>query len=612
MNQILTNFSKKITEIFNPKVRVRISPMVVVIAGVILVISIFGLRDVIITPLIFSLTGIERSGLWLPKLYWTGIFITIPILTAYLLNSQFAINKELIRDFGRYLFISSPLVYLIIKKRLFLDFWLDELMSIVRHIHPSVSAAVLKYPVPNNHVFSNLVTGIYVQLIGKQEMATILASPFILRLPYFISGILTILVVGAYARKYISKLSGYSAVILLTTTIPFLNFMVQVRGYSFSILLSSLLLLFIMDNKEQSTKWNSFGIVLVSCLLIYTIPSNVYYVIAFIAFFTISNFVNWLSRLQMDDGLRKIRTKRITNDLRICLLLVGGIILSIVFYAPILPKMLSNSYVKSYGLFRGTVFSGTFQSTLNHFISNRWLILILSMGGVLIRIREIFRKKNPKDNTHLILLIVLILFPFLVSFIRGGHPFERVFLVILPAFVLLLTIGISEIFELLNTEIFQPVYFSTIFFTILFLISNGRFVSSYYDIENEIKTNLIEEKFEYVEYRDNRMWASHYLEHYQVMPIIRVIEELPNVNLVLVDKENTRYEWVITTYLGIFNVPYQEYDSYKSDQRSEIQLVMSYPGQSFKKIYDNNPVFKCYDLLDLPSIYQIYTCDLRP
>ena len=163
---------------------------------------------------------------------------------------------------------------------------------------------------------------------GEYEFSC-LDKPFLLRLPYMLAGLSTILVTGFGAKKHINRTSGYIAVILLCTTIPYLNFVVQVRGYSFSILFFCLIILLTLNYRKNPTRWNAAGIVIFTCLLIYTIPSNIYAITAIMAYYFAVIINQYFSKRKVlnTKQLREL----INEDLTVLGLLFGGILFSLLF-----------------------------------------------------------------------------------------------------------------------------------------------------------------------------------------------------------------------------------------------------------------------------------------
>lgn len=604
------NLLETAARIINPKDKIPMSSFILLIGMLVLFLSVLGIRDVIITPMLVSLTGDVTIRLWIPIIYWIGIVLSVGMILAYVINNPPKIDSEDIIDGGIYLLLSLPFLYLLLTQRLFLDFWLDELMSIVRHIKPSVSEAVLSYPAPNNHIFSNFVSAIYVQIIGRQELNEILAKPFLLRLPYMLAGLSTILVSGFGAKKLINRTSGYIAVILLCTTIPYLNFVVQVRGYSFSVLFFSLIILLSLDYRKYPTRRKAAGIVIFTCLLIYTIPSNIYAILAIMFYYFAVIICQYFSKRQILHS-KHVR-ELIYKDLSVLSLLFGGVFLSVLLYLPLIPKMMGDSYMESSGLFSGNVFQDTFQQTILHLISNRWVIMIPAVIGIILYAVKFLEKKNRISNRVLGIALASMTIPFVASFSRGDHPFERVFLVLLPAFVLLMSLGISEIYTFLRDKLSQLSISPGSIVVVVFFVSNLVFFQTFNHNRGQIKQNLEDQQFDYVQYSDNRMWASHFLDYYQVLPLISVIEKESSPDNIYLDNDNIRYEWVVTTYLDAFGINFRNFSEIDDFAKQDYIVVTSYPDTSIAKTQYFYPDSECELISPALSIYQAWICAINP
>ena len=605
----LMKFSRqRMLDIYEHVKKSTIHPTFMHLAVVVFVVSIFGLRNVIFTPLLVSISGLENLAQWLSPLYWLGLILSIVLMYFYFIKKPIRVQISVtLKDIGVWLLLTFPFLYLTFTQRLSLDFWLDEVISIVRHIQPSVKSVVLNYPAPNNHIFSNLISNIYLQLVGYQDMLTILASPIVLRIPFLISGVFSILVLAYLAHIYLGKWAGYIVVVLFSTSIPFLNFIVQVRGYSFTLLFSSLILLLVLQFKDNPQCWKAFTIAFLSLLLFYTIPSNVYYILGLTGFFGISGVLEWYKDTSHQISFDRKHFVFINPALTLMLMLVGGLALGTLLYIPVIKQVIGNDYVTSKGYFKGMVFDDTFFEVIEHFISGRFWIFITAWVGVFLSWIKALRGRNKQHLTLIYLALSVFFLTFIISYIRGDDPGERVFLVVLPIFILLAAFGLHSILRW--TKRFSThSWLMYLLFAFLYLSANSIFLSTYRSIKDEIYLNLKEQKFDYVEYHDNRMWASHFLEYYQVLPSIEVVgnssENLP----VFLDADNTRYEWVIEEYLKSYGYPFQLVQELTQNPVSEAYIIVSYPDRSIKNLKSQYPETICEPVTEELSLYRVLRC----
>jgi len=372
----------------------------------------------------------------------------------------------------------------------------------------------------------------------------------------------------------------------------------------------SLLILNTLVYHKSPTKWKAAAIIAYTCLLIYTIPSNIYAITAICAYYFVVTFIQFISNRRSQE--KKQLKELINEDVEVLLLLIGGIMLSVLLYLPLIPKMMGDSYMESSGLFLGSVFQGTFQQTILHLISRRWAIIVPAVIGLILYLVKLTHKENRETDHVLGLSIFSMVIPFVASFSRGDHPFERVFLVLLPAFILLLSLGISELYKLIRDKLSHFPFSSAGFVVLVFFVSNLAFFQTFNSLKGQIKQNLEGQKFDYVQYSDNRMWASHFLDYYQLLPLVDIVGGASSPGNIYLDNDNIRYEWVVATYLDAFGINFRNYSDIDDLANQDYIVVTSYPDSSVTKIQSSDPNSDCVLLSPALSIYQAWRCESNP
>lgn len=510
-------------------------------------------------------------------------------------------------DLLGWLVLSIPFLYLTVEKRLFLDFWIDEVLSIVRHIEPSIRSALLWYPAPNNHVFSNALSGLYLKLIDARDLKLLFENPDILRMPYFIVGILTILCTALIARQSFSRSGGVLVVTLLCTTIPFLNYIVQIRGYSLSFLLAAALLYFSLIYRKSGAAYAGVGVFLSSGALIYTIPSNAYFILSAASFFGAAGILKvWLGRSeQTPAGIKALIRNR---PVRIAVLIGLGTLAFGLFYLPILRQVIGNDVVQTLGLFRGDAFNSAFPQLMEFFISRRDWIFILAAGGILFGLSRPSGIPNPEARFTGALCLSTVLLPLLFSVIRGDTPPERTFLVSLPSFVLAGAFGMDVLINHVQGK-FSFKWLGPIAIGILIVYANINFFVTYQEVADAVSETLVQENIHRIEQEHSALWASHFLEHYVVVEVIQALEKDPaGVLPILLDLENTRYPWVLQVYLETFETPFAEFASVDQIHHDAAIVLLSYPQRSLEMIRTRYPETTCVPLTNRISLYRAMTC----
>ncbi|MCB9191808.1 MAG: glycosyltransferase family 39 protein [Flavobacteriales bacterium] len=319
------------------------------------------------------------------------------------------------------------------------DAWWDELISLKDYALVSFETTRTSYPEPGNHIFFNLFDNLVSRLIGERDFYELLDNLWKLRLAQGLLAIGTCVYVFLTVKQFFSERYASLAVIFLASTIPFLNFSLQLRGYNMSMLFVSMIIYHgwsYLDNRKLP---HLILTGLTSFFLLYTIPSNVYFLFGLSAVIGI----DWLLQFREKGGNEK--TKKGKKEKRpslfsfphLWVLAAIGIGAGITFvaYQPVMEQLLDNRFVSKAPPERAFVLTTVFPSVMKAFFSFRWLLLIPILGGIFFW----FTKKDLDfDHKKLVQVLVVFLLPFLFLFLHEKVPFERTFVHLAPVFAILI------------------------------------------------------------------------------------------------------------------------------------------------------------------------------
>ncbi|MDO5970767.1 glycosyltransferase family 39 protein [Flavivirga aquimarina] len=334
------------------------------------------------------------------------------------------------------------------------DLWYDEVYSLKHFVLGDFEKTLLNYPLPNNHVFFNFTSQLISRLFSIRHLSQIAEHIYVLRL----FQVLITLFTAYYSVQLVKRVFkvNYNLLVIsvLFTTIPFMNFSLQLRGYN----MSSFFLIMVVYHTwafiEKRKNRDSVFIVISSVLLIYTIPSNIYMLgsllIALVLFFIYhkKRYRSW--------------SKAYFNPIT---LIVLGIIICTIFYLPILKNIIFNKFSSRDA---SSVFYslGLIPKLFLAFLSKRYLLIILFIIGSWF----IIRGSKKKEKQLFTLFLFLFLFPFILSFLHQKFPFQRVFVSLSPIFSVLITIPIIKLTQKIPNSSFTvfctfiiPIYCASVF-----------------------------------------------------------------------------------------------------------------------------------------------------
>ena len=341
-------------------------------------------------------------------------------------------NRTIFLNYGRPLFWWLGLSFIMLGlywSHFDLDYFNDEIYTLKHFVFCDLKKTVLDYHVPNNHIFYNLINNFYSRLTGIDTFHAALQQPLRLRILTLLYTLGTLYFTIKIAWSRANPMAGILSGIALITTIPYFNFAFQLRGYGLSAFFLVAILYIQGRPTRQLTIRRGMSLTLLTALLFYTVPSNLYPiggVLLFLGFGVLA---------QMSKGLRSIFSRE--GPLADIGWLAGGLALGLLFYAPIFKDVFMNGYVQPVHPFQLERLASYYLPKLGDgFLSNRWLFLVLMALGL----------RAYKKHSQLALLMLCVLFtPPLLVMIRGDEAPLRIFTVLIPIFSILIGIGLSLI-----------------------------------------------------------------------------------------------------------------------------------------------------------------------
>lgn len=329
-----------------------------------------------------------------------------------------------------------------------LDLWWDECISLAAFALQDFQTTVTSYPEPNNHILFNLGHNVVTRIAGHREIGDWLGRVSVLRSLQLVVALGTLGLTAAFARRFLSTLAAPIAAILLVTTLPFLNFAVQLRGYGLSMLLVISTVFLTWECAAKSTPARLALLAISTFSLLYTIPSNAYVVLA-LGLFVVVGWV--LERTGHTDALPVTRSSAHSAPwVRALIALLGGSALAALAYLPVLDQVLDNVFMDRAPANRFHVLGTTFPGVITAFVSARLLVAVLFLAGV-VGLDRLLSAARParRLNAAVVGLLLLLVVPFLVAWVRNDLPFPRTFVPLVPVFSLLLAEPVARTLGLL-------------------------------------------------------------------------------------------------------------------------------------------------------------------
>ncbi|MEW6716663.1 MAG: glycosyltransferase family 39 protein [Chloroflexota bacterium] len=310
----------------------------------------------------------------------------------------------------------------------------DEAYTFIAFASRPVRYIISDYHLPNNHVFhSLLVHGCY-YLLGNQ--------PWVVRLPAFLSGVLLVPACCVSARMIYDRNTALVSAALVASTPTLIEASTSARGYTLICLITMTLLALAAFLKQHRNclAWGLF--VVLSALGFYTIPIMLY---------PFGILITWLLLSALVKDIGSAYGSGFIKYLLITVLSVA--VLCYLLYLPIflhsgIGSVIGNNFVQplEWSEFQESIIARSLR------LWSRWtdnippVVAILSIIGLLTSM--LFHKRLTKHRVPLV--IAALLWIGVVLLIQRVAPWSRIWLFILPIYLILASAGIIGLFTRLK------------------------------------------------------------------------------------------------------------------------------------------------------------------
>lgn len=322
----------------------------------------------------------------------------------------------------------SFFIYWIVSHYLFRDLVWDELVSLKNFTLVDFKTSVTYYPDVNNHVFFNFLTNGFCRIIGITSIYEAMDNIPLVRIFPLIISLITLLYTFKATSKVFGQTAGLYSLIILMTCIPFLNFTMQLRGYTLSMALMAMSIYYLLSFEEKPSFLKAGAGVFSLFGLLYAIPSNIYFVLSL----GIAYALKWyfISRKKEVSEVGSTIKNWFVNKRFYILLIIGfGTMLSFVAYLPILDDLLNERHLQQ---LKGQSFyeynlKEIIPFVLYYILSYRFLLVIPFIVIVFKLVSHAKKREWTREDDMLLMMISLVLLSFLISLIRGDKPHQRTF-----------------------------------------------------------------------------------------------------------------------------------------------------------------------------------------
>ena len=428
------------------------------------------------------------------------------------------------------------------------NLWNDEFLTIESFILVPFKTTLTNYHTSNNHILFSVFSHFYLQALGITNSTFILENPWILRLPMLFVSIGTLLMMYKTGKMIGGRSVGLLSMAILATTLPFHNFCLQARGYSFTMFFDTLIIYSIASYFRYGRNRSLVLIALATWFTFYTIPSNLYCIIAILAFLSGEFIYNYIKERTFDPRYWKPM-----------IAVIAGAILALICYSPVIARVFTNDYVRA-TFHPSRIIDATF--FYGDLIWGRRLLFILFGVSAFIYFIPVI---PGRANVTLLWRMVCwqFIIPVVIVVVAGQHPPPRIFVYLFIFMAPLIAVSIYYILRLLIQNPYRNPIVASLMLYLLIACDIDKTT-----LDNEMAQNIRQGVL------TENLLHNYYLYHYAPLAIARYLKEQGKTEpqAVILKPDDMCY------YLTALNTSYHRRDStgYFLNQGKKVIYVTTY------------------------------------
>ncbi len=313
----------------------------------------------------------------------------------------------------------------------------DETYTFMAFASRGLRISITDYHLPNNHVFHTILVNLVYQMFGD--------SPAVIRFPAFLAGVMIIPATYSIGRLFYNSKIGLVGASIVASLSVLIDYSTTARGYTL-ITLFALLIIYLAVYVKDHRNMVAWGLLVIfSSLGLYINPTMIYPIGMAYAWLLLSKLIHDASETY---GTRYYLYLLISS--------LAIIIITLILYLPIilnsgLQSLISNDVIEALSW-------SDFIQSIEPRIKNTWLEWnralppAISPIAIIGLIASLFVPKLPKGR-RMPLIMAGIIWIGTALLVQRVAPWPRIWLFLLPFFVIWISAGIIGLFDLVFRRI---------------------------------------------------------------------------------------------------------------------------------------------------------------